>query len=275
VVTLLTDFGWQDPYVAEVKGVLLQTFERLGGGEPWPRVVDLCHTLPPCDVRAAAWFLARVHPNFPPGTVHLAVVDPGVGTSRPVVAVQAARCHFVGPGNGLFRFLVGTADLTVVRLNAATSWRGEGFPPAPTFHGRDVMAPVAARLALGCPIRELGAPGTAADLGSLEAWPAAVESEAVGSSRPIGRIVWIDRFGNAITDIDRASGLGDRLSAGAVLRLAGTEVPGPVLTFAEATGSEPFWYWGSGGKLEVAVDRDSVARRFGWRVGLAVGWTAP
>jgi S-adenosylmethionine hydrolase len=282
LITLLTDFGWDDPYLAEVKGVILTTWQKLGGNRPWPQLVDLVHTLPPGEVTVAEWFLHRVHGTFPAGTVHMAVVDPGVGTTRPLVAAAARGQFFLGPGNGLFRFLARQPNLAVVQLDDPRFWRDEGlFEPAPTFHGRDIMAPVAARLAWGVPLAQLGSVGSVADLtrGSvsleppekkapLQDFPAGMAGQT--SDLRIGTVVWTDRFGNALTDVGRATPLGRQLDAGATVKLGPTELEGPFLTFSHGPAERPFWYWGSGGTLEAALRGGDGARRYDWKPGLAV-----
>jgi hypothetical protein len=157
VLTLLTDFGRRDPWVAELTGAVLSAWARHPHSEPQPTLVDLTHDIPRGDIAAASWFLERAAATFPPGTVHLAVVDPGVGSARPAVACTARGQCFVGPGNGLLAFLAAEPDLLVVRLEEMC---GRGHPRtglvSATFHGRDLFAPAAARLALGEPVALLG-----------------------------------------------------------------------------------------------------------------------
>lgn len=263
LVTLLTDFGLRDPWVAEVKGALHSAWARDPGGAPPPTVVDLGHDIPRGDIAAAAWFLARAARAYPPGTVHLAVVDPGVGSDRPAVACAARGQVFVAPGNGLLGFLRDEPGLEVVDLGALP---GRGHPAtgrtSATFHGRDVFAPAAARLALGEPVALLGVALPASALGEA---PAAAGPSAVGP-----RVVWIDAFGNAVSDLALEGATGRRLAAGARLQVAGTIVPGPYACYADAPAGRPFWYWGSGGTLEVAVPGGDAAAALGLRPGLAL-----
>ncbi|MBK8166319.1 MAG: SAM-dependent chlorinase/fluorinase [bacterium] len=264
LVTLLTDFGAADPWVAELKGALHSSWARYPQPVARPVVTDLGHDLPRGDVAAAAWFLERVAGTYPPGTVHLAVVDPGVGSTRPAIACAARGQCFVGPGNGLFSFLRSEPGLVVVRLEEAC---GRGHPASglvsSTFHGRDLFAPAAARLALGEPAALLGPSADPAALGSL------------GAAAPGPRLVWIDRFGNGISNLAAGSGEAGRLAAGARLLVAGTIVPGPFTCYAEAPAGRPFWYWGSGGTLEIAVPGGSAARELGLAPGLALAVAAP
>ena len=268
IVTLLTDFGLTDPYLAEVKAALYRQWTRFPAGEPTPRVVDLTHDIPPGNVADASWFLRRVARQFPVGTVHVAVVDPGVGTGRPAVAVAADGRFYLAPGNGLLAFLAGADQLTVVRLDHPLYRQPPpGLPPATTFDGRDLFAPVAAHLALGVPLAQVGSPAVAADLGVM---PASLEMRTADGERRLGQIVWIDRFGNAVTDVTRASAAGRELADGGEIRVAGHRVSGPLRTFAAGRADCPFWYWGSGDTLEIALRGESAAARLQLGRGMAI-----
>jgi S-adenosylmethionine hydrolase len=257
-LTLLTDFGLRDPWVAEVKGAVHCVWARHPAAAPWPALFDLSHDIPCGDIAAAAWFLERVSATWPAGTVHLAIVDPGVGSVRPAVACSARGQLFVGPGNGLLGFLRDQPDLLVVDLGDLI---GRGHPRSgqvsATFHGRDIFAPAAARLALGEPVSLLGPALPASALGALP--------DAAGP-----RLAWIDAFGNAISDLAAESPAGRRLAAGARLEVAGTAIDGPWRCYAEAPADRPFWYWGSGGTVEIAVPGGDAAARLGLRPGLAL-----
>lgn len=300
-VALLTDFGAADPYVAEVKAALLAEWARFPEPEPLPVVVDVSHAVPPGDIAAGAWLLARVQPRFPAGTVFVAVVDPGVGADRPAVAVAARGQTFVGPGNGLLAFLAGDAPAAAaVRLDNPLYHRGGPDGPAPTFHGRDIFAPAAAHLALGVPLAQVGSAVPAGQLGAVLGPPPAVRASpapfpagatastaapaAPGAGAPMGgppeagawgRLVWVDNFGNAISDVARDSPQGTELAGGATVIIGGVAVSGPLPTYAAAAPGEPFWYWGSGGTLEAALRDAPAASRLGWRPGMAVERQAP
>ncbi|HET7602363.1 MAG TPA: SAM-dependent chlorinase/fluorinase, partial [Gemmatimonadales bacterium] len=142
IITLLTDFGTADSYVAEMKGAILSA-------APDATLVDVSHAISPGDVRAAAYVLDRAWRSFPRGSVHLAVVDPGVGTARAALALSAHGHFFIGPDNGLFSFVMRDTPVRAVVL-AEPDWA------APTFHGRDLFAPAAARLASGAALEDLG-----------------------------------------------------------------------------------------------------------------------
>ena len=188
LVTLTTDFGLRDAYVAAMKGVILSIC-------PEARLVDVSHEVAPQDVMEAAFVLRQAVPYFPPEAVHLVVVDPGVGTARRPVALRHGGHRFVGPDNGLFALLLdGAAPETLVGLDRPAFWRTEA--PSTTFHGRDVFAPVAAHLAAGRRLAEVGTP--AAALESLH-WALPI-ADAQGLR---GWVVHVDHFGNGITNIPR------------------------------------------------------------------------
>jgi S-adenosylmethionine hydrolase len=226
VVTLLTDFGAADGYVAEVKGVLLTQ-------APGAVLVDVTHDVPPGDVAAACYVLGRVWRAFPSGTVHLAVVDPGVGTRRRALAAEAAGHWFVAPDNGLLSDVFAAAEARVVSLAVpATASR--------TFHGRDVFAPAAARLANGASLDEVGAL-----VSNLVHLPPRKLLRA--GPDLVGQVVYVDRFGTLITNLP-----GDDVAPGAMVRL-GTYAVALRTTFADVPPGETLAFVGSGGTVEIAV----------------------
>ncbi|MCU0621199.1 MAG: SAM-dependent chlorinase/fluorinase, partial [Gemmatimonadales bacterium] len=211
-------------------------------------LVDVTHLVPPGSVRAGAYHLGRTWHRFPAGTVHLAVVDPGVGTSRAGVALAAGGHHFVGPDNGLLSPVLGQAT-AVVRL-------AEPAEAAPTFHGRDVFGPAAARLAMGYPLATLGAPyaGTPARLPAHEI---RYEGKVV-----IGQVIHEDRFGTLVTDLTA-----EDVPPYAVVFVGDFEV-GPLRrTFGDVASGGLLAFVGSAGMVEVAVRDGSAARRLGAGVG--------
>ncbi len=180
VITLLTDFGLEDPFVGVMKGVM-------AAQAPNARFVDLTHHIAPQDVRAAAFWLARSVPYFPRGTVHLVVVDPTVGTLRKAIAARAGDQYFVGPDNGVLGLPASPADDVVVAELAVDS-------ASNTFHGRDVFAPAAARLAVGTPLDALGP-----RLGDWIHLPGhEVEANEAGVR---GSVVVVDHYGNLISNV--------------------------------------------------------------------------
>lgn len=249
VVTLTTDFGTQDGYVGAMKGVILSLV-------PDAQIVDITHDVPPQDVAAAAFALAQAAPYFPDGTVHVVVVDPGVGGPRRGVVVDDGRHRFVGPDNGVFALAV-PMPLGAYEITAPGFRRGQ---VSATFHGRDVFAPAAGRLLAGERPEAAGPPVVLE--GRLATAPVRV---TMGGRRMIGHIVHVDRFGNCITDIpasrlpERARVRAGRFTVGAIAR-----------TYSDVARGRPLAYVGSAGTLELAVREGSAARRYGLRRGMAV-----
>ena len=253
IVTLLTDFGTRDAYVGIMKGIVLARC-------PEARLVDLTHDIPPQDVAAGSLVLASAVDFFPPGTIHLAIIDPGVGTARLPAVVTAGAAALVGPDNGL---LVPAAR----RLGAAQAYRitDESLlrrPVSATFHGRDIFAPVAGALAAGLAPETVG-PRIAAlvDPGL---------PEAVRSGGTIhGCVVYVDRFGNLVTNIEAAA-IPEARRQGCFVRVAGRDV-GPIrATYGSVPPGEPVAVVGSWARVEIAVAGGSAATRFGVGVGAVV-----
>lgn len=243
IITLLSDFGTADGYVAEMKGVLYTL-------APDATVVDLSHEIPPQDVELARLTLARFWRRFPEGTVHLAVVDPGVGTARACLAVASEGRLLVGPDNGILSpaLLLAGARAVTLAVPAAASR---------TFHGRDVFAPVAAALARGTPLEALGVPCESPIVRRTKE-PVRREDGAV-----LGEVIAIDRFGNAITNL-----LGARSG---VVAVGGRPVPIRG-TYAEVAVGAPVAISGSSGLLEIAVREGNAAIVLGLSRGLTVVW---
>jgi hypothetical protein len=239
IVTLLTDFGLADSYVAEMKAAILSEGTDI-------RLVDISHLVPPGDIRAAQYLLRRAWRRFPVGTVHVVVVDPGVGSGRRAVAVRQRGHFFVGPDNGVFTPVLDGAEVVELRIPHEAS---------ATFHGRDVFAPAAARLAEGEPFQVLG-PALAAPVRLALPEPQRQEASAVGE------VIYVDRFGTLISNIP-----GAWLAGASAIEVAGRPV-GPLRrTFADVESGSPVAFVGSDGLLEIAV-RDGSARE---RLGVGVG----
>lgn len=191
IITLTTDFGHLGPFVGVMKGVIL-------GRVPDARIVDLHHDIPAHWPVEAGFWLARAYPYFPAGTVHLAVVDPGVGTGRSIIAGQLDGHLFLGPDNGLLQPILARPGARCHRMSEA--WRSQQAWPAPshTFHGRDIFAPLAAELAAGrINLADIGPPAG-------ELVPSLQEEPVAGDQEVRGMVVAIDTFGNLITNIDGA-----------------------------------------------------------------------
>ncbi|HEY2986097.1 MAG TPA: SAM-dependent chlorinase/fluorinase [Candidatus Binatia bacterium] len=185
LISLTTDFGYKDPFVGIMKGVIFTI-------NPDARIVDLSHGIEPQDVRGAALVLGYSAPFFPAGTIHVAVVDPGVGTERRPILIDAEGGFFVGPDNGILSFAVQGR-----KINRTVQLANESYhlhPKSATFHGRDIFAPVAAYLSLGIPAGDFGP--AVKDHACLD-WPQVVKSE----DGIQGEIIYIDNFGNLVTNV--------------------------------------------------------------------------
>jgi hypothetical protein len=251
LITLLTDFGAGSPYVAAMKGVILSV-------NPSVTLVDLTHAVPPQDVRQGALVLEDVAPYFPPGTVHVAVVDPGVGTSRAILYAEIGPQRYVAPDNGLLSRLSRTTPPSrIVRLTNPDYWLR---PLSATFHGRDIMAPVAARLSLGLDATKLGE--TVESLVLLD-WPPVRQSPG----RIEGAILRIDSFGNLITNITAAMLATIPPGASMHATCQGRTIDAWVQTYAQATAGNPVVLLGSSDHLEVAIAGGSAATVLRARVG--------
>jgi S-adenosyl-L-methionine hydrolase (adenosine-forming) len=242
VITLLTDFGSSDSYVAEMKGVLLSRC-------PDAVLVDVTQAVPPGDVRAGAYLLGRAWHRFPAGTIHLAVVDPGVGTARAALAMRTQGHAFVGPDNGLFTPVLRDAEVEIVVLPTPDG-------AAPTFHGRDLFAPAAAALARGEALSTLGDP-----LMRIPERLVYTEPHYEGKS-VVGEIVYVDRFGTLVTNLTT-----ELVPPYAVLEVEGLEIGRLRRTFGDVPTGGLLAYVGSGNAVEIAVRDGSAARRLGLGVG--------
>jgi hypothetical protein len=262
-IALLTDFGASDWYVAEMKGVLL-------AHAPGAALVDLTHTIPPGDIARAAFVLARAHESFADGTVFVAVVDPGVGTSRHPIAVHAFGQFFVGPDNGVLGAAYADPDASARRIADAKLLAGASA----TFHGRDVFAPAAAKIATGGENawRKLG-PELEKPVRLASPWTTTAADDQAGLRTQIAHV---DRFGNAITvlgELELEAWLDGREPAGVVLRVHGalgartTEIRGLVRTYGDAPGGGAIALLGSAGLVEIAVPGGHA----GLELGLAPG----
>lgn len=237
-ISLTTDFGMADPYAGIMKAVL-------AGLAPEARVIDLTHSVPPGDVVAGMLALEAAYGYFPAGSVHVAVVDPGVGTDREIVAARAFGMIFLAPDNGILSFI------PEERMESVNAVRNREFfrePVSPTFHGRDIFAPVAARLSQGLDPSRLGPA-----MESIRRL-AGLEPEATGTGVK-GKILAFDHFGNALTSIKAGHIISVPKYAsagGGLVRFLGT--------FGEAAIGEPLAYMGSGGRLEIAVNRGNAEK---------------
>ncbi|HEY4423128.1 MAG TPA: SAM-dependent chlorinase/fluorinase [Pyrinomonadaceae bacterium] len=241
VVTLLTDFGTADYFVGAVKGAILSV-------NPQAVIVDITHEIPPQDIEAGAFTLLAAYKTFPAGTIHVGVVDPGVGSERRPIIVSANEQFFVGPDNGLFTYICDREPSH--RIVHATSERYFRPSVSRTFHGRDIFAPVAAALSNGVALEEFGAEiDDAVRLPSLET--------------PL-RIIHIDRFGNCVTNITRAE---------TSLVVNGQTISEFREFYGEGDDESLFAIWGSAGFLEISVNGGSAAEILHARRGDEVSFT--
>jgi S-adenosylmethionine hydrolase len=267
IITLTSDFGLRDAYVATVKGVILSICRNAA-------IVDVTHQVPAQDVAHGAFVIAEAYDSYPNDSVHVCVVDPGVGTGRRAVALVTPGGLFVAPDNGLLTRVI--AKL-LAQASVDLSTQDSGFLPVPpgcrayvlqepeywrstvsnTFHGRDVFAPVAAHLANGVKPANLGA-----ETDVLVALPEQLTETSFNSVK--GAVVYVDSFGNLITNI-----AGESIGQGeAVVEVGGRKIEGPVRTFADTDGLMALV--GSFGFLEIALRDGSAAAELGVAVGETV-----
>ena len=250
IVTLLTDFGGRDGYAGILHGVIL-------GHEPRARIVDLSHDVAAQDVRGGALVLESAVAHFPRGTIHLAVVDPGVGGERRAVAVETDEFFLVGPDNGLLALAAARAKSVkaIVDLEAPTARDGLSR----TFHGRDLFAPIAARLASGVAIAECGPAG--APLAPLDL----PEPRHVDGS-VVAQVIHVDHFGNLVLNL-RASDLDGFRGEDLSVTLGGVQIERVSTHYAAVREGRPVLVWNSWGRLEIAVRNGSAARHLRASVG--------
>lgn len=268
VITLTTDFGLSDAYVAAIKGVIL-------GINPEAQVIDICHTIEPQNITQGAFVLSTAYPYFPRKTIHMVVVDPGVGTGRRAIILKTQQACFVAPDNGVLSYVIGQslakpvekgglfsikervkpgADIEAVVITNSTFWRS---PVSATFHGRDIFAPVAALLSLGFPPIEFGEA-----IDSIEVLPLS-RPYKVPDGALVGHILHIDNFGNLITDI-KSDDLPDKTES-ITTEVGGQLIFGLSRTYAEGSGL--LAVIGSSDYLEVSLKGGDASALLDARVG--------
>ena len=264
IITLLTDFGLQDPYAGIMKGVILDV-------NPGASIVDLTHQIKRGDIAQGARVLQQSCSFFPPGTIHVAVVDPGVGTSRRPMVVKSGNRFFVGPDNGLFWPIIkADPQALVIHLTNEKFFR---LPVSCTFHGRDIFAPVAAHLSSGSDPLEMGKP-----MGNPISIP---------DDRPVregdtllGRVTGIDHFGNVITNIHSEDLVPFPGKGQMVIRVLKEKIERVSKTYADGAKGELIALFGSTGYLEIAVNSGRADRRLNLDEsqplpGVTVDWIDP
>ena len=255
-VTLLTDFGTRDPYVATMKGIILRTC-------PQVQIVDICHDIEPHDILGASFALAQAAPYFPPDTVHIVVVDPGVGTDRKILAAKFAGQRYLFPDNGVITFIARTMLMEAL----AAVHNTENIihkPPSQTFHGRDIFAPVAAYMLNGMEIAQLGPQPDTYQM--LELSEPQAEEKSVR-----GEVIYVDHFGNLISNIPQ------RLIQGRFTELskvnvscANQNVGGIFPSYSFVEKGSPMALINSMGLLEIAINQGRACDVFNAKVGVEV-----
>jgi hypothetical protein len=244
IITLLTDFGLKDPYVASMKGVILSI-------NPQCTLVDITHQVSPYDIKEGAFILAQAYSTFPKGTIHLSVVDPGVGSPRKPILFVTKNYFFIGPDNGLFTFALKREKLKkVIALG-----KMEFFLPevSPTFHGRDLFAPVAAHLSFGIAPESFGR--------VIKSWNEISFPEPVlRQEKLIGEVAHIDTFGNLVCNIDYKNLLKFSKSRPLVIKIGKRTMRGLKKGYWEGKKDEPMALIGSGGFLEISIKEGNAQK---------------
>jgi S-adenosyl-L-methionine hydrolase (adenosine-forming) len=251
IITLLTDFGTTDYYVAAMKGVILER-------NPSASIIDISHQIAAQDISSAAYVLFGAYPNFPAGTVHVVVVDPGVGSTRRPIVAKAGDHYFVGPDNGVFSLVFRHTDYAAFQITNPNLLSSN---ISNTFHGRDIFAPIAAALSLGVTLPEIGS-----QLSTIQLLP---EPAHISPTLIESRIIHIDHFGNCVTGINRAALSDANFPSSFSLEVGKTWIRKLKRFYLETTAApdEPFLIWGSIGFLEISCLLSSAATRLGLRIG--------
>jgi S-adenosylmethionine hydrolase len=260
IITLTTDFGLDDAYVAAMKGVILDI-------NPDARIIDFCHSIEPQNVRQGAFVLSTAFSYFPQDTVHVVIVDPGVGGPRRAIVLETENAIFVAPDNGVLSYVIQASasrcisrpilmklppELQAFEITNSKHWRQ---PVSPTFHGRDIFAPVAAHISLGMPLNELGQP-----IASVNVFPLP-RPQLSASGNLVGHILHIDHFGNLITDVTSQ----DLPPGEYSIQVAGHQIGSLSHSYEQSQGLLALI--GSSGRLEIALKGGNAARLLGSKLG--------
>ncbi len=251
IITLTTDFGLSDPYVAAMKGVILSI-------ESDAEIVDVSHDIPPQDVDRAAYVIRGAYPFFPKGTIHVVVVDPGVGTERMILAVKTRDCVFLAPNNGVLKYIFDTHPEAGVFCATRPEYFRETV--SRTFHGRDIFAPLAGHLAKGVPVEKLGRPFEDYERGTVAS---AVRLE----DRIVGEVIAFDRYGNAITNIP-AEWLADADRVRVLVK--GLVLESLSRSYLDVPAGELLAILGGADALELSVNRGSARDKLELSLGETV-----
>ncbi len=243
IITLTTDFGYKDPFVGEMKGVILSI-------NPFATLVDITHAIEPHNAEEGAFVIGSSYKYFPSETIHIAVVDPGVGSERRPIIIEADGCYFVGPDNGIFSHVLSFSSM--VKVIHATEERYMLSKNSPTFQGRDVFAPIAAWLSKGIALEAFG--HTIDDFKMFEIQLPEIKGDIIS-----GEVIYIDRFGNAITNI-RETDL-QRFGEQFCVEIKGRIIQ-PVKNYSQAAGRGLYCLVNSSSHLEIFVNMGSASRFF-------------
>lgn len=254
MITLTTDFGLKDSYVAQMKGVIRSI-------NPDVEIVDITHQVPPQDVRGASYILDSVIDSFPKKTIHVIVVDPGVGSDREIIAAEINSQYWISPDNGLLTFPAKRfTPKKIITLTNDDYWQQN---ISSTFHGRDIMAPVAAHLGLGVPLSSLGEKINTEPILLDQNSPSITENEIHGE------VIWIDHFGNLITDITPDE-FKNSFTDSSVITVNNVKINRISKYFSEKKIGEPLAYIGSSGRLEIAIRNGNAAENMNIKPGQKV-----
>ena len=270
IITLTSDFGAGNAYVASMKGVILSI-------NPRATIVDICHSIQPQNIPQAAFILSSTHHYFPQGTIHLVIVDPGVGTKRRAILLITPSAFFLAPDNGVLSYIVGPSQEKQAYPSQASLYQPQqrelasGFqaisltnssfwhhPVSPTFHGRDIFAPVAAHLSMDIPPQQLGE-----SISSILVFPLP-QPHMETDGTIAGHVLHIDHFGNLITNIKSEDIPNEKVS----INIAGHLIQGVAPTYAD--GDELLALIGSSGNLEIAIRGENAAASLGAKIGAVI-----
>ena len=251
IITLMTDFGTSDHYVGVMKGVILNINRQV-------EIVDITHAIPPQDIHGAAFLIDSAYRYFPSGTIHVIVVDPGVGSERRAVACQTETAYFVCPDNGILTHILQNEK----HAHAVAVENPAYFLPqvSNTFHGRDIFAPVAAHLSRGVPVGELG---------NLITHPVQlpIPRPEVTDRTVIGQVIWIDSFGNLVTNISREILESLEGQNGVVIHAGSAKIDHFNRSYAESEIGEVLAIIGSFNRLEISINQGNAAQGLGLKRG--------
>lgn len=248
IITLTTDFGSTDPYTGILKGVILNIF-------PYSKTVDITHNISPQDLYQASWTIENSYHYFPHKTIHLCIIDPGVGSSRKPLLIETKNYFFIGPDNGIFTAILEKETIvSIIELTEKKYWLQN---ISQTFHGRDIFASVAAHLAKGTAPKDFGRPLEKEKLVKLP-----LNNLIKNEKSCIGTVQHIDHFGNIITNIP-ATILSDKISG----KFKGHDFKGPVLNYSDAELNKLFIIKGSNGYIELFINKGNAAKITNAKIG--------